>query len=249
MSTQVLGDVELVTKQEVEAMLDAVVVPEDDINEKITAAATILENAIQSAKTELHSEVQIVQASVADEATARAAADATLDDKIADEAQLRETTDDALRSRIEREEGVREAADHELSELIAHETAERKEADEQIEENIKEHLNIKESDAFEDTIFCSRLTNLPIAQATIDVHDHTLEVGDIVATVSARYLPNIPVTFSLVAELTNAGVTGYYYISARMDANGNVIVINKSELSGTYVGNVNSATVMYITKE
>lgn len=249
MSTQVLGDVQLVTKQEVEAMLDAVVVPESDIDEKIGNAGTVLETAIQAAKNELHSEIEVVQASVADETAQRAAADAVLDDKIRDEAEIRENTDDALRNRIEREEGVREAADHELSHLIELETAQRKEADEQLEENIKEHLNEKESDAFEDTIFCSRLTNLPIAQATIDVHDHTLNVGDIVATVSARYLPNIPVTFSLVAELTEAGDTKYFYISARMDANGNVIVINKTELEGTYVGNVNSATVMYITKE
>lgn len=249
MSTQVLGDVQLVTKQEVEAMLEAVVVPEDDINSKIAAASDALNNTIQTAKDELHSEVEVVQASVNSEATARAAADAVLDDKIADEAQIRETTDDALRSRIEREEGVREAADAELSSLISQEVAERKEADEQLEENIKEHLNVKESESYEDTIFCSRLSNLPIAQATLDVHDHTLEVGDIVATVGARYLPNIPVTFSFVAELTDAGTTQYFYISARMDANGNVIIINKSELSGVYAGNVNSATVMYITKE
>lgn len=249
MSTQVLGDVELVTKQEVEAMLDAVVVPEDDINSKIAAQAEALSNSIQAAKDELHSEVEVVQASVNEEAAARADADSTLDDKISDEAQIRETTDDALRSRIEREEGVRKAADAELSALIAQETAERKAADEQTEENVKEHFNEKESESFEDTIFCSRLTNLPIAQATLDVHDRTLAVGDIVATVGARYLPNIPVTFSFVAELTESGVTGYFYISARMDANGNVIIINKTELAGVYAGNVNSATVMYITKE
>ena len=249
MSSQVLGDVELVTKQEVEAMLEAVVVPEDDINTKISNASATLNNNIQTAKDELHSEIEVVQASVNDEAGQRASADTVLDDKISDEAHIRETTDDALRSRIEREEGVREAADAELSQLIAQETEARKEADDQLEENIKEHLNEKESESYEDTIFCSRLSNLPIAQATLDVHDHTLEVGDIVATVGARYLPNIPVTFSFVAELTDAGTTKYFYISARMDANGNVIVINKSELSGVYAGNVNSATVMYITKE
>ena len=249
MSTQVLGDVELVTKQEVEAMLDAVVVPESDINDKIGVSAAALEQAIATAKAELHSEVEIVQASVADEATARDAADRALQSNLETEAQLRETTDDALRNRIEREEGVRQAADHELSELIAKEKTDREAADEQIEENIKLHLNEKESNSFEDTIFCSRLTNLPIAQATIDVHDHTLAVGDIIATVSSRYLPNIPVTFSLVAELTDAGETKYFYISARMNAVGEVVVINKTELSGVYAGNVNSATVMYITKE
>ena len=249
MSTQVLGDVELVTKQEVEAMLDAVVVPEDEINEKIEAEGTVLEQAIQAAKNELHSEVELVQSSVAQEVAQRTAADAVLDDKIRDEAEIRENTDDALRSRIEREEGVREAADHELSELITQEANERKLADEQIEENIKVHFNEKESDSFEDTLFCSRLTNLPIAQITIDVHDHTLEVGDIIGTVSAKYLPNIPVTLSFVAELTDSGETKYFYISARMNAVGEVVVINKTELAGAYVGNVNSATVMYITKE
>ena len=204
-------------------MLDAVVVPESDINDKIEAAATIIDQAIAAAKTELQSEIGVVQASVTDEATARDAADRTLQTNMETEAQLRETTDDALRNRIEREEGVRQAADHELSELIAKEKTDREAADEQIETNIKEHFNEKESDAFEDTIFCSRLTNLPIAQVTLDVHDHTLNVGDIIATVSARYLPNIPVTFSLVAELTDAGETKYFYVSARMNAVGEVV--------------------------
>ena len=63
MSTQVLGDVELVTKQELEAALDAVVVPEDDINSKIEAAGVVLEQAVATAKAEVHSEVELANAS------------------------------------------------------------------------------------------------------------------------------------------------------------------------------------------
>lgn len=245
MSTQVLGDVQLVTKQEVEAMLDAVVVPEDDINTKIEAAATVLQNSITTAKEELHSEVEVVTASLSQEAAARDAKDTDLEDKIRDEAELRETTDDALRSRIEREEGVRGAADEELTQLIEAETTARKDADEQVKTDIMQLLNEKENQSFEDTVFCSRMTNLPFAQATIEVHDPSIQVGDIIATVSARYLPATPVSCNFVAELTD----GCYYLATRMDATGNVFVINKTKLEGTYEGNVNSVSVMYITKE
>ena len=251
MSSQVLGDVQLVTKQEVEAMLDAVVVPEADIDTKIEIAADALDRAIANAKTELHSEIEIVQASVNQETQDRITSYGILDDKIKDEAEIRENTDDALRSRIEREEGVREAADHELSELIATEVAERKAADEKNEADIIEHLKERSHDSFEDTIFCVRLKNLPIAQATVELHDSTLAVGDIIGSVAAEYLPDIPITFNFVAELVNqtTGDLEYFYIGARLDAAGNAIIINKSKLEGTFVGNVNSTSFMYITKE
>ena len=251
MSTQVLGDVELVTKQELEAALDAVVVPEDEINTKIEAAGAVLEQAIAAAKAEVHSEVELTNAVLAQETTNRTVKDAELADLIHDEAQLRETTDDALRSRIEREEGVREAADHELSELISAETAARKEADDDLRTEFKELLKGKKSAHFEDTIFCVRLENIPLAQATVELHDATLEIGDILATVSADYLPEIPVTFNFVAELRDqtTGELEYFYIGVRLDATGNAVIINKTKLEGEYVGNVNSTTFLYITKE
>lgn len=251
MSTQVLGGVELVTKQELEAALEAVVVPEDDINSKIKAAGVVLEQAIAAAKAEVHSEVELTNATLAQETTNRTVKDAELADMIHDEAELRETTDDALRSRIEREEGVREAADHELSELIAAETAARKEADDGLRTEFRELLKGKKSAHFEDTIFCVRFENIPLAQATVELHDATLEIGDILATVSADYLPEIPVTFNFVAELRDqiTGELGYFYVGVRLDATGNAIIINKTKLEGEYVGNVNSTTFLYITKE
>lgn len=251
MSTQVLGDVELVTKQELQAALEAVVVPEDDINSKIKAAGTALEQAIVNAKAEVHSEVELTNAALAQETANRTAKDTELVDMIHDEAELRETTDDALRSRIEREEGVREAADHELSELIATETTARKNADDELRNDFKTLLSSKKSDHFEDTIFCVRLENIPLAQATVELHDATLEIGDILATVSADYIPEIPVTFNFVAELRNAATSSleYFYIGVRLDATGNAIIINKTKLEGEYVGNVNSTTFTYITKE
>jgi len=245
MSTQVLGDVELVTKQELEAALDAVVVPEDDINSKIRAAGTVLEQAIEAAKAEVHSEIELTNAVVAQETTNRTVKDAELTDMIKDEARLRETTDDALRSRIEREEGVRQAADEELTNLISSEAKARAEGDANTKAEILAELIITENQSFEDTVFCGRMTNLPIAQATIEVHDSSIHVGDILATVGARYLPAIPVSANFVAELTD----GCYYISVRMDATGNVFVVNKTKLEGVYEGNVNSVTVMYLTKE
>lgn len=251
MSSQVLGDVQLCTKQEIEAMIEAVNVPESEIDHKIEVTVTAFEQAITNAKTELRSETELVAAGLAQEIQNRITADTTLDDKIRDEAQLREDTDDALRSRIEREEGVREAADHELSELISAETAARKEADEKIEADIIEHLKERTRDSFEDVIFCVRLKNLPLAQATVELHDATLNVGDIIGSVAAEYLPDIPVTFNFIAELVNqtTGDLEYFYIGARLDATGNAVIINKSKLEGTFVGNVNSTTFMYITKE
>lgn len=309
MSTQVLGDVELVTKQELEAALDAVVVPEDDINSKIEAAGVVLEQAIATAKAEVHSEVELSNAALAQETANRTAKDTELTDMIHDEAQLRETTDDALRSRIEREEGVREAADaettqlvsqetearkeadagitqsvsqlisqetearkkadeeltqlisaeatareaadHELSGLISAETEARKEADDDLRTEFKELLKGKKSAHFEDTIFCVRLENVPLAQATVELHDATLEIGDVLATVSIDYLPEIPVTFNFVAELRDQETSAlkYFYIGVRLDATGNAVIINKTKLEGEYVGNVNSTTFLYITKE
>lgn len=309
MSTQVLGDVELVTKQELEAALDAVVVPEDDINSKIEAAGVVLEQAIATAKAEVHSEVELTNAALAQETANRTVKDTELTDMIHDEAQLRETTDDALRSRIEREEGVREAADaeitqlvsqetearkeadkeltqsvsqlisqetkarkeadeeltqlisaeatareaagHELSGLISAETEARKEADDGLRTEFKELLKGKKSAHFEDTIFCVRLENVPLAQATVELHDATLEIGDVLATVSIDYLPEIPVTFNFVAELRDAATDKieYFYIGVRLDATGNATIINKTKLEGEYVGNVNSTTFLYITKE
>lgn len=291
MSTQVLGDVELVTKQELEAALDAVVVPEDDINSKIEAAGVVLEQAIATAKAEVHSEVELSNAALAQETANRAVKDTELTDMIHDEAQLRETTDDALRSRIEREEGVREAADAEITQLISQETEARKDADAEITRSVsqlisqetearkeadkeltqlisaetearkeadtelrndfKTLLKSKKSAHFEDTIFCVRLENIPLAQATVELHDATLEIGDILATVSADYLPEIPVTFNFVAELRNQATSElkYFYIGVRLDTTGNAVIINKTKLEGDYVGNVNSTTFLYITKE
>ena len=251
MSTQVLGDVELVTKQELEAALDAVVVPEDDINSKIEAAGVVLEQAITTAKAEVHSEVELSNAALTQETANRTAKDTELTDMIHDEAQLRETTDDALRSRIEREEGVREAADAEITQLISQETEARKKEDTELRNDFKTLLKSKKSAHFEDTIFCVRLENIPLAQATVELHDATLEIGDILATVSADYLPEIPVTFNFVAELRNQATSElkYFYIGVRLDTTGNAVIINKTKLEGDYVGNVNSTTFLYIIKE
>ena len=117
--------------------------------------------------------------------------------------------------------------------------------------DFKTLLKSKKSAHFEDTIFCVRLENIPLAQATVELHDATLEIGDTLATVSADYLPEIPVTFNFVAELRDQETRElkYFYIGVRLDATGNAVIINKTKLEGEYVGNVNSTTFLYITKE
>ena len=117
--------------------------------------------------------------------------------------------------------------------------------------DFKTLLKSKKSAHFEDTIFCVKLENIPLAQATVELHDATLEIGDILATVSADYLPEIPVTFNFVAELRDQATRElkYFYIGVRLDTTGNAVIINKTKLEGEYVGNVNSTTFLYITKE
>ena len=53
-------------------------------------------------------------------------------------------------------------------------------------------------------IHCSRFTNLPIATIQVNNTDKSVGVGDTIATVSARYLPKIPVDF----VMTSVQVTG-----------------------------------------
>lgn len=310
MSTQVLGDVQLVTKKELEAALDVVVIPESTIDSKIEAAKSYTDTQIETAKELLRSEISVVNTNLTTDIIERKAKDAELLQMIKDEAQLREDTDDTMLTRIVREEGERKTADEQIIELIKSETTERKTANETLQRNIEElslridpatsqltqliateeqarvikdteleakitqntadiateiidrtaadkvlddkieALKNTTTQSFEDTVMCTRLVNLPLAQITIENHDHTIAVGDVIGTVSAEYLPKTPVTLSFVTEVDNDdGTTGYAYISARMNANGEVTVINKTILTDSYKGNIGSATTMYITKE
>lgn len=107
MSLQVLGDVQLITRQEVEAMLDCVVPTEDEIDAKVateTEARELSESIIKSS---------------IDQLSARHEADKLeFEDKLADEAQLRSVSDQGLRDDLEQEAAKRHQADIDLVNAI-----------------------------------------------------------------------------------------------------------------------------------
>ena len=107
MSTQVLGDVQLVTKQEVEAMLQTTVITEDVIDDKI---------AVETSARELAE--SILRSSIETERTQREADKLELDDKISDEAEIRSREDAALRTEIGQEAEVRRQADTDIVQAI-----------------------------------------------------------------------------------------------------------------------------------
>lgn len=241
MCGQFLDDVQLPTVQEVQTMIESCVVSEEVIDNKIKTVTESVVASINVEKGLREAADAELAAKLQNEAVERKAAIQGLSTDITDEAKIREETDNALQKQITREEGVREAADDEIIKLIKAEVSEREKAD----ANITEGLKDTEKDVFEDTIFCSRLSKLPIAQITLENLDKTIKVGDILGSVSARFLPLVPITFSFISEV----VSGYAYVSVRLDANGNAIVINVTELAEAYEGNIGSETVMYITKE
>lgn len=224
MSTHALGNVQLVTVQEVEAMLDEVVVPEASIDAKVAAEATAHEAADR-----------LLQGNIDNEKAAREAADSTLQDNITAEANTRQTADDTLNTLISQEAQDREAADTALSGHIA-----------AIETGLTE---MKQTEVEElSNVHCSRFTNLPIATIQVDNDDKSINVGDTIATVSARYLPKIPVDFVMSSEQMVASASKTYLLMLRLDTAGNINVINMVELADGSAA-TDTAAVTYITKE
>lgn len=107
MSMQCLGDVQLVTKQEVEQMLNATIVSEEQIDDKLAAEREMREAAEQS-----------VAAAVAHEREVREAEKLEIDDKINDEAELRSKGDAGLAEDINQEAEKRKQADTDLVHAI-----------------------------------------------------------------------------------------------------------------------------------
>ena len=224
MSTHALGNVQLITVQEVEAMLDEVVVPEASIDAKVAAEATAREAADQ-----------LLQGNIDNEKAAREAADETLQNNITAEANIRQTADDTLNTLISQEAQDREAADTALSGRIA-----------AVETGLTE---MKETEVEElSNVHCSRFTNLPMATIQVDNDDKSISVGDTIATVSARYLPKIPVDFVMSSEQMVASASKTYLLMLRLDITGNINVINKVELADGSAA-TDTAAVTYITKE
>ena len=224
MSTHALGNVQLITVQEVEAMLDEVVVPETSIDAKVAAEATAREAADQ-----------LLQGNIDNEKAGREAADSTLQDNITAEANTRQTADDTLNTLISQETQYREAADTALSGRIS-----------AVETGLTE---MKQTEVEElSNVHCSRFTNLPMATIQVDNDDKSISVGDTIATVSARYLPKIPVDFVMSSEQIVASANKTFLLMLRLDTTGNINVINMVELADGSAA-TDTAAVTYITKE
>lgn len=239
MSTHALGNVQLITVQEVEAMLDEVVVPEASIDAKVAAEATAREAADQ-----------LLQGNIDNEKAERNTADTALQDNITAEAKTRQTADDTLNTLISQEAQSREVADTALSGRIATiETELTTETDRATteEKKIRDEMKLTEVEKLSN-VNCSRLTNLPIATIQVDNDDKSVSVGDTIATVSARYLPKVPVDFVMSSEQIVASANKTFLLMLRLDVTGNINVINMIELAEGSSA-TDTATVTYFTQE
>ena len=239
MSTHALGNVQLVTVQEVEAILNEVIVPETSVDAKVAAEATAREAADQ-----------LLQGSIDNEKAEREAADTALQDNITTEANTRQTADDTLNTLVSQEVQNREAADTALSGRIsvveaglAGETDRATAEEKKIRDDMKQ-LEIEELS----NLHCTRFTNLPMATIQVDNDDKSISVGDTIATVSTRYLPKIPVDFVMSSEQIVASVSKTFLLMLRIDITGNINVINMVELADGSAA-TDTAVVTYITQE
>lgn len=234
MSTHLLGDVQLVTQQEVEAMLGAVVVPESTIDKKVDTAKTGLEAKIDSVVT-----------AVSSEGTARELADKELLNMIKDEARLRNDAVDTLQANLEQEVSKSKQADGALLEDIKREKAAREAADSELKEAISGIADVETEEL--SNLKCLRLKNLPIATIQVDNNDKSLKIGDMMATVTDKYRPAIPVDFPMTVEQVKDGIASTWLALLRIDAAGNVNVINLIKAAAVS-GATDTATVTYITR-
>ena len=239
MSTHALGNVQLITVQEVEAMLDEVVVPEASIDAKVVAEATTREAADQ-----------LLQGNIDNEKAERNTADAALQDNITAEAKTRQTADDTLNTLISQEAQSREVADTALSGHIATiETELTTETDRATteEKKIRDEMKLTEVDKLSN-VSCLRFKNIPMATIQVDNDDKSVSIGDTIATVSARYLPRVPVDFVMSSEQIVASANKTFLLILRIDVTGNINVINMVELAEGSSA-TDTATVTYITQE
>lgn len=224
MSTHALGNVQLITVQEVEAMLDEVIVPEASIDAKVAAEATARE-AVD----------QLLQGNIDNEKAERETADTALQDNITSEANSRQTADDTLNTLVSQEVQNRESADTALSGRI---TAVETGLTEMKQTEVEELSNLH----------CLRFTNLPMATIQVDNNDKSVSIGDTIATVSAHYLPKIPVDFVMSSEQIVASANKTFLLMLRLDVTGNINVINMIELAEGSSA-TDTATVTYFTQE
>ena len=239
MSTHALGNVQLITVQEVEAMLDEVIVPEASIDAKVAAETTAREAADQ-----------LLQGNIDNEKAERETADTTLQDNITTEANARQAADDTLNTLVSQEVQNREAADTALSGRIsavetglADETSRATAEEQKIRDEMKQ-IEVEELS----NVHCLRFTNLPMATIQVDNNDKSVNIGDTIATVSTRYLPKIPVDFVMSSEQIVTSVSKTFLLMLRLDTVGNINVINMVELADGSSA-TDTAAVTYITQE
>ena len=239
MSTHALGNVQLITVQEVEAMLDEVIVPEASIDAKVAAEATAREAADQ-----------LLQGNIDNEKAERETADETLQNNITAESNARQTADNTLNTLISQEVQSREAADTALSGRIsAVETGLADETSRATAEEQKIRDEMKQTEVEElSNLHCLRFKNIPIATIQIDNDDKSVTIGDTIATVSARYLPKVPVDFVMSSEQIVVSANKTFLLMLRLDITGNINVINMIELAEGSSA-TDTATVTYFTQE
>ena len=218
-------------------MLNEVVVPESSIDAKVAAEAADREAADQ-----------LLQGNIDAEAAARDAADQALQEAITSEATSRQTADETLQANINAEATTREEADIALSGRVS--AVEEGLAGEVTRATTEEQAirdDMKQTEAEElSNVHCARFTNLPIATIQVDNDDKSLSVGDTIATVSGRYLPKIPVDFVMSSEQIVSTVSKTFLLMLRLDATGNINVINMVELADGSAA-TDTAAVTYIT--
>ncbi len=234
MSTHLLGNVQLVTKQEVEAMLGAVVVPEASVDSKV-----------EEARKAADARAEAIEAKLAAEGTARELADKDLLSKLKDESVLRDEAFDTTQKHLDEETDRRRQAIGALIEDIKKERADREDGDEELGKKV-EALDDTETEELSN-LKCYRLKNLPVAVVQVDNDDKSLKVGDTVATVTDRYRPAIPIDFPMTAEQVRNGRTETWLVLLRLDAAGNVNVVNMFKAADGSAA-TDTATVTYITR-
>lgn len=274
MSTQVLGDVCLVTNKEVEAMLDAVIVPEETIDAKIAVEATNRDDAIGLVTAELNTAKATIAANkaelndkVTDEASIRARVDNGLDERLTEEIGARKNADNALVSVIDAAKVDLQTAQRSITALQENATMLQSSIDDLRDtmdaadgtlrgsiESVNTALTdkITEMKTYERAeyprVFAERLSGLPIAMITVTNDDKSLSIGDTIATVDTKYFPKRSFEFTMYSEqLTYQGASKTVMLILRLDNNGNINVVNMFDVSGATAA-TDVATVTYFTE-
>ena len=148
---------------------------------------------------------------------------------------------------------------------VAAETTARESADTALTEKITALKLMEEASDSSSKFSFTRFKDLPIATLHFDTSNITFkfsELGRILGTVPARYLPKYPVDFIVSAQflldvsssgeaITERPLSGLSHIVLNLGIDGNIKFVNTIPMDseGYSFVNTGSATVTYITKE